>query len=83
MKKNLILLLIFSTTIMSFAQQSSIKSFKGYFNFSYNEESGSITMEVKELNKEFLYVSSLSSGIGSNDIGLDRGQLGGENIKKT
>lgn len=82
MKKNLILLLIFSTTIMSFAQQSSIKSFKGYFNFSYNEESGSITMEVKELNKEFLYVSSLSSGIGSNDIGLDRGQLGGERIVK-
>ena len=82
MKKNLILLLIFSTTIMSFAQQSSIKSFKGYFNFSYNEESGSITMEVKELNREFLYVSSLSSGIGSNDIGLDRGQLGGERIVK-
>ena len=82
MKKNLILLLIFSTTIMSFAQQSSIKSFKGYFNFSYNEESGSIKMEVKELNREFLYVSSLSSGIGSNDIGLDRGQLGGERIVK-
>ena len=82
MKKNLILLLIFSTTIMSFAQQSSIKSFKGYFNFSYNEENGSIKMEVKELNREFLYVSSLSSGIGSNDIGLDRGQLGGERIVK-
>jgi len=67
---------------MSFAQQSSIKSFKGYFNFSYNEENGSIKMEVKELNREFLYVSSLSSGIGSNDIGLDRGQLGGERIVK-
>ncbi|KKK88598.1 hypothetical protein LCGC14_2741550 [marine sediment metagenome] len=26
--------------------------------------------------QEFLYVHSLSTGLGSNDIGLDRGQLG-------
>src|SRR5690606_5989590 len=31
---------------------------------------------------EFLYVNSLPAGIGSNDIGLDRGQLGDERIVK-
>ena len=30
----------------------------------------------EKLNADFLYVHSLSEGIGSNDIGLDRGQLG-------
>jgi len=28
------------------------------------------------INSPFLYVNSLSAGVGSNDIGLDRGQLG-------
>ena len=35
-----------------------------------------------KIDYEFLYVPSLSSGIGSNDIGLDRGQLGRERIVK-
>ncbi|MEN8817133.1 MAG: peptidase, partial [Nonlabens sp.] len=51
-------------------------SYTGYYNFTYNEDKGSILLEVKDLNKEFLYVHSLTSGLGSNDIGLDRGQLG-------
>ena len=33
-------------------------------------------LQIDELDDEFLYVRSLSQGIGSNDIGLDRGQLG-------
>ena len=28
----------------------------------------------------FLYINGLSAGIGSNDIGLDRGQLGNERV---
>ena len=31
---------------------------------------------MEELDKEFLYVNALSEGLGSNDIALDRGQLG-------
>jgi hypothetical protein len=59
-----------------------LKKYNGYFNFSYDESEDKILLEVKDLDKEFLYVSSLSSGIGSNDIGLDRGQLGGERVVK-
>ncbi|GGW26116.1 zinc-dependent metalloprotease [Arenibacter certesii] len=54
--------------------------YQGKFNFLYDVKSDKIYLEVEELNKEFLYVYSLSSGIGSNDIGLDRGQLGGEQV---
>ncbi|MCM4159005.1 zinc-dependent metalloprotease [Antarcticibacterium flavum] len=53
---------------------------EGYFNFYYSEKDGAIYLEVERLNDEFLYVPSLATGLGSNDIGLDRGQLGNEAI---
>ncbi|WP_292889521.1 zinc-dependent metalloprotease [Nonlabens sp.] len=65
--------------ISAFAKAQSTlppQQFKGYYDFSYQEDKGSILLEVKDLDKEFLYVHSLTSGLGSNDIGLDRGQLG-------
>ena len=37
---------------------------------------------VDKIDHEFLYVSSLATGVGSNDIGLDRGQLGSERLVK-
>ena len=56
--------------------------FKGFFNFKYETTKDQILLEVSDLEKEFLYVNSLSEGIGSNDIGLDRGQLGRRRIVK-
>ena len=59
------------------------KVLQGFFEFSYSSEDGRIILKLnkaKDLEKEFLYVSSLSQGIGSNDIGLDRGQLGEERL---
>lgn len=61
---------------------SNTQQFTGYYNFTYQEDKGSIMLEVKDLDKEFLYVHSLTSGLGSNDIGLDRGQLGGGVVVK-
>jgi len=55
---------------------NDIINFQGFFNFLYSTNEDRIYLEVNSLNKEFLYVSSLSQGVGSNDIGLDRGQLG-------
>lgn len=62
---------------------SAQQSFNGFFNFTYTE-SGQILLDVPEsrIDQEFLYVNSLSAGIGSNDIGLDRGQLGKDRIVK-
>ncbi len=61
---------------------SGMQEFPGFFNFYWDAEKGKIWLEVNELDREFLYVHSLAAGVGSNDIGLDRGQLGGEKVVK-
>src|SRR6266487_2584521 len=48
----------------------------GYFPFYWDSKAGRVWLEIDKWNAEFLYVESLPAGIGSNDIGLDRGQLG-------
>ena len=49
-------------------------------NFSYNNDSGKIILEINKLDSEFMYINSLSRGVGNNDLGLDRGQLGNSRI---
>ena len=39
-------------------------------------------MEIARFNHEVLYLNGLAAGLGSNDIGLDRAQLGGTRIVK-
>ena len=48
----------------------------GYFNLYWDAKQGKLWLEVDKWVAEFLYQSGLPAGIGSNDIGLDRGQLG-------
>ena len=69
---------------ISFSQSitKEFKAYNGFFNFYYDDSSDKIYLEISNLDKEFLYISSLSSGLGSNDIGLDRGQLGNERLVK-
>ncbi len=57
---------------------------EGYFDFFYDESGGRILLPVRadQMDVEFLYVHSLPAGLGSNDIGLDRGQLGGNRVVK-
>ncbi|OGS72321.1 MAG: peptidase [Flavobacteria bacterium RIFCSPLOWO2_12_FULL_35_11] len=60
----------------TFQKTKGMEHYKGYFNFYYDVSSDKIYLEVNKLNEEFLYVNALAAGVGSNDIGLDRGQLG-------
>jgi len=48
----------------------------GYFPLYWDGAAGTLWLEIPSFNTEVLYVSALSAGLGSNDIGLDRGQLG-------
>ncbi|QNM86105.1 zinc-dependent metalloprotease [Polaribacter pectinis] len=87
MKKSLLILLLISFSFDGFSQffteksnnklQKGIAKYEGYFTFYYDENKDEIFLQIENLGNEFLYVRSLSEGIGSNDIGLDRGQLGG------
>lgn len=49
----------------------------GYFPMFYEAKTGRLFLQVSRWNSDFLYVHSLPQGVGSNDIGLDRGQIGG------
>lgn len=77
-----LLILSFQLTAQGFVFQKDgtikegFSKYEGFFTFYYDENTDKIFLEVNKLNEEFLYVRSLSQGIGSNDIGLDRGQLG-------
>ncbi|MBS1681108.1 MAG: zinc-dependent metalloprotease [Bacteroidetes bacterium] len=56
--------------------------YRGYFNFYYDGKQDKIHLLIDKLNTEFLYLYSLTAGLGSNDIGLDRNQLGREKVVK-
>src|SRR5690242_10484376 len=59
---------------------AGMEKFPGYFPFYWEAKTGKLWLEIDKWNTEFLYVESLPAGIGSNDIGLDRGQLGNSSI---
>ncbi|MBS1933910.1 MAG: DUF5117 domain-containing protein, partial [Bacteroidetes bacterium] len=61
---------------------SGFKKYEGYLNFYWDENSGKIFLEINKLDTELLYQVSLPAGLGSNDIGLDRGLLGSTCIIK-
>jgi hypothetical protein len=52
----------------------------GFIPFYWDNTAGKVWLDVRSFDEEFLYVHSLPAGVGSNDIGLDRGQLGGEHV---
>src|SRR5229473_56474 len=58
----------------------SMEKMAGYFNIYWDAKQGRLWLEIDKWGAEFLYQSSLPAGIGSNDIGLDRGQLGGTHV---
>jgi len=57
------------------------KKYDGFFTFYYDEKTGRILLEIKkeQLDKEILYFTSLSTGIGN---GIERGQSASSTIAK-
>src|SRR6187431_22365 len=75
------LLLCISTHAQTIADKvKGMEKFPGFFTFYWDAKTGKVWLEIDKWNTEFLYVESLPAGIGSNDIGLDRGQLGNSAI---
>lgn len=61
---------------------NGLKRYPGFFDFYWDESSGKIYMDIDKLDSQILYVTSLPAGLGSNDIGLDRGLIGDTRIIK-
>ncbi len=88
MKKLIFLIYIF-LSLNVFSQSPNLLEFisdldkkEGYLNFYWDDNKGKIYLEIKNLNQELIYINYLSAGVGSNDLGLDRGQIGGTRIIK-
>ncbi len=54
----------------------------GFMTYYWDAKKGKVWLEITSFNTEFLYYPTLAQGVGSNDIGLDRGRLGQEHIVK-
>jgi hypothetical protein len=61
---------------------AGLKKYEGYIPFYWDENMGRLWLEIPRTDSEFLYQTSLPAGLGSNDIGLDRGLLGNTAIVK-
>jgi hypothetical protein len=60
----------------------NLQKLDGYFPLYWDAEQGRLFMEIGRFNQEFLYQTSLQTGVGSNPIGLDRGQLGSTHVAR-
>src|SRR5262245_24062333 len=59
------------------SKTTGLQKIDGYIPLYWDAANGKMWMEIARFNTELLYQVSLPAGIGSNPIGLDRGQLGG------
>jgi len=87
----LLFILLCVTSTMSFAEKATVgfaeftknkTAQHGYFSFYHDESQGKVYLQIENFGQEFLFQSSLPHGVGSNDIGLDRGQLGDTRLVK-
>ncbi|MEP6901954.1 MAG: zinc-dependent metalloprotease, partial [Actinomycetota bacterium] len=53
-----------------------LQKIDGFMPLYWDAKSGKMLLEISRFNREFLYQVSLPAGLGSNPVGLDRGQLG-------
>ena len=62
------------------AHTNGFERFDGLFPLYWDDDTGTLWLEITRLGEEVLHVNTLAAGVGSNDIGLDRGQIGGARI---
>ncbi|MEO6212629.1 MAG: zinc-dependent metalloprotease [Vicinamibacterales bacterium] len=58
----------------------NLKKMDGFFPMYWDENAGRLFVEIPKLDMEVLYSTGLATGLGSNDIGLDRGMTTGARI---
>src|SRR5919199_6631894 len=59
-----------------------LQKLDGYFPIYWDAEQGKLMLEISRFDSEFLYQVSLPTGVGSNPLGLDRGQLGDTHVAR-
>ena len=59
---------------------AGMRRIDGFFPLYWDSVAGALFMEIPRFNTEVLHATGLAAGLGSNDIGLDRGQGQGSRI---
>jgi Met-zincin/Domain of unknown function (DUF5117) len=57
------------------AKTSGMRHLPGFLPLHWDARNGRLYLEIPQLNVDMLYFDSLPYGTGSNDLGLDRGQV--------
>ena len=85
MKRLSILLLIFAACATSGPPPATpppppAAAPQGFMPVEWDASAGKLLLHIPRFNDDFLYVVSLPAGVGSNPIGLDRGEEGGTHL---
>jgi hypothetical protein len=69
-------MLVLAGALSAEVKTSLLERSEGFFPYYWDESAGKLWIEIasERWNQEFLYVAGLSTGVGSNDLGLDRGR---------
>jgi len=59
------------------AYTDGMTAMTGFFDLYWDDDEGRMYLAVDELDTEFIYQVSMGSGLGSNPVNIDRGQLRG------
>ena len=62
------------------SQLGGFEHLAGYYDLYWDEKAGRLIVRVDAFDEPFLYQASMARGVGSNDLGLDRGQLGATKV---
>src|ERR1700689_397324 len=57
------------------SKTAGMKHMDGYLPLDWDAKTGKLYLEITHLDTDILYTHSLPYGTGSNDLGLDRGQI--------
>lgn len=62
------------------AKVAGLRKIDGFLPLYWDEHAGKMWLEIPHFDQEFLYITALSAGVGSNDLGLDRGRMNSPSV---
>ena len=72
-----------ATDLPSIADKTEgMERIDGFLPLYWDEDQGRLWMEIPQLDQEMIHYVGFGAGLGSNDLGLDRGALRGSRIVK-
>ena len=59
---------------------ASMELMDGFLPMYWDDAGGRVWLEIEDWDTDVLHASGIGAGLGSNDIGIDRGQLAGSRV---